>query len=85
MRHLRSTGIFAVACPVICFIIAIERYVSKVTTAKAIADQIEGFEFESVATPIETMVAGLAGVVLLIIGLRLTFESLRKPEKDGLI
>jgi hypothetical protein len=87
MKLLRSIGALMLACSAICLIIAIQKYVNAVTTAKAIAEAIDGVEFESVALPIETKVCGLAGVVLLVSGVRLLFESFRRREKpvDGML
>ena len=84
MKQLRSIGIFAIACSAICFIIAVERYVSTIKTAEEVASRM-GLELESVSTPIETLVGGLVGILLFIIGGRLLFEAMRKPKDDGMI
>ena len=74
------------ACSAICLIIAIQKHVNAVTTAKTIADSIDGVEFESVAMPIETKVCGLAGVILLVAGVKMLFESRQnRNPADGLL
>ena len=83
MKSQRSIGIFLLACSAICLTIAIQNYISEVQTAKAIADLIEEVEFESVRMPIETIVCGLVGIMLLVAGARLLFESMRKPKSDS--
>lgn len=82
----RTIGVFMIGCGAILLTIAFERYYSVVQTAKAIAEQIEGVEFESVAMPTVSAVCGFAGVVLLAAGLRMLFESrhANKPD-DGLL
>ena len=86
MKQLRIIGIFLVACSAICFIIAVERYLTAVRTGKQIAAALEGVEFESVATPIETTVCGLFGIALFVAGARLLFQSVRKTNvDDGLL
>lgn len=87
MVSARTVGIFLIACGAILLTVALERYYSAVETAKAIADQLEGIEFNSVAMPWESSVCGLAAIVLLVAGARTLFESrhLDKPKDDGLL
>ena len=86
MIQLRTIGIFFVACSALCFIIAIEQYLTAVRTGKQVAAAIEGVEFESVSTPITTTVCGLFGVALFIAGVRLLFVSVRSSNvDDGLL
>ena len=75
MNPFRSTGLFLLACSAICLIIAIERYQSAVLTAKTIAEQLDGIEFESVGVPLVSIVMGFVAVVLFAAGIRLVFES----------
>ena len=86
MIALRTIAIFMIACSAICFAIAFERYYSAVATAKAIADRIEGVEYVAVKMPRASYVCGFTGVVLLIAGLRLLFESRhRVSSNDALL
>ena len=86
MKYLRSIGALLLAGSAICFIISVERYLTAVRTAKAIMAQIDGVEFESVAVPIETTVCGLVGVVFLVAGFRLLFESFRnRPPANEML
>ena len=89
MNQLRTIGAFMVVSAIICFVIAYDRYQNAWTTGKAIADQIEGFQFEGVTTPIETYVAGFAGVVLLVAGVRCfaSWRAIKKAatQEDGLL
>ena len=82
MVSIRTIAIFLIACSAILFVIAVQKYYNAVATAKAVADQIEGIEFESTALPIETSVCGFAGVMLLVAGLRLLFESRRAVKEN---
>lgn len=84
MHQLRSIGAFTLACSLICFIIAFERYQSAVRSAKAIAAAIDGVEFESTRLPTVSVVAGLAGVALLVAGVRLLFESRRAHKAENM-
>jgi ABC-type Fe3+-siderophore transport system permease subunit len=82
MKQLRTIGIFLVACSALCFIIAIERYLTAVRTGKQIAATLKGVEFESVSTPLATIVCGVVGVALFVAGVRLLFESVRRSKVD---
>ena len=77
MISKQTIAIFLIACSAILFVIAVQKYYNTVATAKAIADRIQGVEFESAAIPIETCVCGFAGVMLLVAGVMLLFESRR--------
>ena len=90
MVSARTIGIFLIAAGAILFTVAMERYNSAVTTAKAIADQIEGMEFESVGMPLVSSVCGLAAIVLLVAGAKVLFDSRhldkpKNPAEDGLL
>ena len=78
MVSMRTIAIFLIACSAILFVIAVQKYYSAIATAQAIAERIEEIEFESAGLPIETTVCGLAGVMLLVAGLRLLYESRRQ-------
>ena len=78
MVSLRTIAIFLIACSAILFVIAVQKYYNTIATAKAVADRIQGVEFESAAMPIETSVCGFAGVMLLVAGVTLFFESRRQ-------
>ena len=82
MVSIRTIAIFLIACSAIMFVIAFQKYYNAVETAKAIAGQIEGVEFEAVGMPVETSVCGFVGVLLLVAGARLLFESGRRRTKD---
>ena len=82
MRQLRSVGTFLIVGSALCFIMAYERYATKLRTAQAIADSIEGVELESVSLPIETTVVGLIGVGLLVAGLKCVFNAFQEPKKE---
>ncbi len=84
MVSMRTIAIFLIACSAILFVIAVQKYNNAIATAKAIADRIQGIEFESAGVPIETSVCGLAGVMLLVAGLILLLESFRQrgTKKD---
>ena len=56
------------ACSMICFLIAYERYVSAVATGRAIAEQLQGIEFVGVRTPKISLIALGLGVTLLVAG-----------------
>ena len=75
MVSMRTIAIFLIACAAILFAIAIQKYYSAVETAKAVADQIQGVEFDSVALPIESNVCGFIGILMLVAGTKLLFES----------
>ena len=82
MISVRTIGVFLIACAAICLTIAAERYYSAVQTATAIAEQIEGVEFESASLPTVSIVCGLVGIVMLVAGVRLLIDALsRKTEK----
>ena len=85
----RTVAVFVIASAALCLTIAVERYYATVRTAKAVAEQIRGFEIDSVGIPRETIVCGLAGIVLLVAGANLLFESFRGGKKatneDGLL
>lgn len=66
--QLRSIGLLMMACSLICFLIAYERYVSAVATGRAIAEQLEGVDFVAVRTPWISLVALALGVTLLVAG-----------------
>ena len=85
MKSHRTLGAFMIACAAICIIIAVQTYTNAVTTASAIAELIDGVEFESVEPPLVSYVTGICGVVLLVAGARVLFESTRKPKTDGLL
>lgn len=86
MKSLRTAGFFLLACSALCFIIAIERYLTEVRTGKQIAAALKEIEFESVSIPIETTVCGLVGISLFVAGARLLFDSVRKSRpNDGLL
>lgn len=80
MVSFRTLGVFMIACGALLLTVAIERYYSAVQTAKAIAERLDGIEFESVALPNVSMVCGFAGVMLLIAGARMLFESRHSSE-----
>ncbi len=82
MKSFRTTGLFLLACSGLCFIIAVERYMTAVRTGEAIAAAMKGVEFETVSMPIETKVCGLVGIALLVAGVRVLFESVGKSNKD---
>jgi len=84
MVSLRTIAVFLIACSAIMFVIAYQKYYNAIETAKAIAGQIEGVEFESVGVPIETSVCGFVGVLLLVAGAKLLLASVRKRDaNDG--
>lgn len=83
MKQIRTISLFILACSVLCFVIAIERYLSAVRTGKEIAAALEGIEYESVRVPIETTVCGLAGVVLLVTGAKLLFDSVFNSKSNS--
>jgi|GEM_PF-1631921 len=86
MKQHRTIGVFLLACSVICFLIAWERYHSAVKTAREIARIITEIEYESVSTPIETTVSGLIGVALAVAGVVLIMEYIRgKNKPDDLL
>ena len=86
MKQRTSIGAFLIACSAICLIIAIERYYSALATAKQVAEMLEGVEFESVGIPIESIVCGLAGGVMLVAGVILIAERNHEPDQtSGLI
>lgn len=78
MKQLRSIGVFLITCAVICGLIAYERYSSATSTAKAVAETLEGVEFVSVGLPVTTIVAGVIGLVLLVAGTKCVADSFRK-------
>jgi len=75
MVSIRTIAVFLIACSAILFVIAFQKYYNTVLTAQAIAEQIEGIEFESVGVPIETGVCGFVGVLLLVAGVKLLLDS----------
>ncbi|MDA7859158.1 hypothetical protein N9B31_02240 [Mariniblastus sp.] len=81
MKQHRTIGVFLLGCAVICFLIAWERYHSAVQTAQEIARVIKEIEFESVSTPIETIVSGLLGVAMAVAGVVLIMEYIREKNK----
>lgn len=78
MKQLRSIGVFLITCAVICGLIAYERYSTAKTTAKAVAETLEGVEFVSVGLPLTTIVAGAIGLVLLVAGAKCISDSFRE-------
>lgn len=78
-----------IACGAICLTIAFERYYSAVQTAKAFADLFEGIEFSSVSIPMVSKVCGVAGVVMLVAGILLLFDTFKgkseQNDQDGLL
>ena len=88
MISARTIGVFLIACAGICVTIAIERYYSSVATAEAIAEQLEGVEFDSVSLPMVSKVCGFAGLVMLVAGGKLVVDSLTSKTNnpdDGLL
>ncbi len=81
MKQHRTVGVFLIGCAVICFLIAWERYYSAVQTAREIARVMPEIEFDSVLTPIETVVSGLLGVTLAVAGVVLIVEYFREKNK----
>jgi hypothetical protein len=82
MKQHRTVGVFLLGCAVVCFLIAWERYHSAVQTAKEIARVLKEIEFESVSTPVETIVSGLLGVAMTVAGLVLIAEYVRGKNKQ---
>lgn len=80
MKSVRTLGVFLVACSALCFIMAWDRYQSAIREGKAIAEALKGIEFESVSAPVESIVGGLIGVVLLVAGARLIFDSIAQRK-----
>jgi len=89
MISIRTIGVFMIVCAAICLTIAIERYYSAIQTAEALAEILDGIEFESVSMPTVTKVCGFVGILLLVGGLRMLFDSLRgqkdQDHEDGLL
>jgi uncharacterized membrane protein len=81
MNKFISTAMFLLACSAICLIVAIERYQSAVFTAKAVAAQLDGVEFESVGIPLISAVMGFVSVVFCVAGMRLLFEHRRAENQ----
>lgn len=81
MVSLRTIAVFLIACSAILLVIAFQNYQNAVASAKAIAEKIPGFEFESVGPPVETMVCGVAGVALLVAGTLLLLGAIRSSKK----
>lgn len=80
MKQLRSIGAFLITSAAICGLIAYERYSTAKSTAMAVAETLEGVEFDSVGLPPTTIVAGLAGVILLVAGTKCFADSLRSSQ-----
>lgn len=88
MISMRTIAVFLIACSAILITIAIQKYSNAVATAKAVAEHLQGIELESVTMPIETTVCGFAGILMLVAGVRLLFESRHhsgKEEKPSLL
>jgi hypothetical protein len=87
MKQLRSVGAFMIVCSILCFVVAYDRYQTNLVTAKALMnlDGFDGVEFDSVSVPMETYIAGFAGVVLLVGGFRcfLTWRSIQKQSEGN--
>jgi hypothetical protein len=81
MKQHRTVGVFLFGSASICFLIAWERYHSAVQTAEEVARALDGIEFESVSTPVETFVAGLLGVAMTVAGVVLIMEHIGKEDK----
>jgi len=81
MRNSQRTGVFLIACAALCGVIAYECYRRAVVAGQAVAELIEGIEFESVAVPIETKVASFVGVTLIVAGLICVFNRSSEVEK----
>lgn len=84
MNQLRSVGAFMIAASILCFLMAYERHATHVATAKAVMEQLDGIEFESVAYPVETYVCAFIGMVLLVAGVRCigTWRATRQQESE---
>ncbi len=86
MNKFISTAVFLLACSAICLIVAIERYQSAVFTAKAIAAQLDGVEFESAGIPLISLVMGFVSVVFCVAGIRLLFDNRRSGNSaEGML
>jgi hypothetical protein len=83
MKQHRTVGVFLIGSASICFLIAWERYHSAVQTAKEVARALDGIEFESVSTPVETFVAGLLGVAMTVAGVVLIMEYIGNDDKPN--
>lgn len=81
MKQHRTVGVFLLGSASICFLIAWERYHSAGQTAKEVARVLDGIEFESVSTPVETIVGGLLGVAMAVAGVLLIMEYIGKKDK----
>ena len=89
MVSMRTIAVFLIACSAILLTIAIQKYLNAVETAEAIAEHLEGIEFESVSLPIESSVCGFVAVLMFVAGVRLLFESRHgkgnQPKESSLL
>lgn len=70
MNSLRSVGVLLVVCAGLSGLVAYECYRRADQAGKALAAQIDVFEFESVSIPIYTRVGAFVSVMLLVAGIR---------------
>ena len=82
MKSERSMGTFILVCSLFCLTIAVDNYYSALKSAEEVAKAMPWFELESVGIPIETIVCGAVGVMLLVTGLILIVKSFQKVESD---
>jgi preprotein translocase subunit SecG len=86
MNRFKSTAIFLFACAAICLIIAIERYQSAVATAKTVASQLDGVEYEASGIPLVSTVTGFVAVMFFVAGIRLLLEGRKaKTSSDQML
>ena len=82
MVSMRTIAVFLIACSAILLTIAVQKYLNAVETAEAIAEHLEGIEFESVSLPIESSVCGFFAILMFAAGVRLLFESRHHNKSD---
>jgi hypothetical protein len=79
MKLTRSVGFYLLACSLLCAIIALESYQSRVGTAKEVARRL-GIRLESVDVPLQTKVAGFLSITMGVAGAVCLFDFYRNRQ-----
>lgn len=78
----RVSGIFLLCCSAICLIIAINKRQNLIQTGSQVAESM-GLKLESTGLPFDLVVTVFIGIVFLVAGLRLIWDSRKKKNPDS--
>ena len=82
MRILRSVSLGLFTASLVCFLVAYECYQRSLENAQRIAEQLEIFKVEQIATPMATYVGFAMGVMFLVASCK-CYLNYRQTLKDS--